>query len=431
MKESEKMSSKYIVRQPMKDAQSNIVGYDIQYYGENYAFGGSTESLSNTADLVAADTVYGFLTQNQDKHFSGSLNFMTFTSTLLVKKTPLLFDVNDLVIQIDDSVLIHPLAMHMVKQYAESNYKIAVNDFQFTPRYMAFMNHIDFIRINIETTVDETVDHLLEIAKSMDKKCIAYGIDTEALYDRVKEKPFFAFEGAFVAKKIATKAHNSEYLKSNFFRLMVAVTQEVPDVDEIEEIISLDATLTYAILKVVNSVYFALRKRVTTVRQAIMTMGLTEMKQWVYLISATNGDVESADDAAQEFLRLSFTRASFCTKLVKHIKGAVLNRQEAYLMGMLSTLNYLIDAPLVEILEEIPISDEIKEALLEKKGKYGAMYALILCYENADWANLDLYANELNIASEVLTTTYFECVEEAERTWREIVSPMEEPALTV
>ncbi len=425
------MSTKYIVRQPMKDAESNIVGYDIQYYGENYAFGSSTESLSNTADLVAADTVYGFLTQNHEKHFSGSLNFMTFTSTLLVKKTPLLFQASELVIQIDDSVLIHPLAMHMVKQYAESGYKIAVNDFQFTPRYMAFMDHIDFIRINVQTTMSETVDHLLDIAKSMDKKCIAYAIENEALYDTVKNKPFFAFEGAYVAKKIATKAHNSEYLKSNFFRLMIAVTQETPDVDEIEEIISLDATLTYAILKVVNSVYFALRKRVTTVRQAIMTMGLSEMKQWVYLISATNGDAESADAASQEFLRLSFTRASFCSKLVKHVKGASLSRQEAYLMGMLSTLNYLIDAPLVEILEEVPVSQEIKDALLEQKGKYGIMYALVLCYENADWTNLDNLAQALNIPSDILTTTYFDCVEESQRIWNEIVSPMEETALTV
>ena len=88
-----------------------------------------------------------------------------------------------------------------------------------------------------------------------------------------------------MAEKLRTKTHSSGYLQSNFFRLMVAVTRDEPDVEEIEQIISVDATLTYGLLKMANSCYFALRHKVATVRQAIMTMGLSELKQWVYLLS--------------------------------------------------------------------------------------------------------------------------------------------------
>ncbi len=423
------MSSKYIVRIPIKDVNKKTVGYEVQYHGENNAYGAS-DGQSSPSDFVAADTIYGFLTQNTDKHFKGSLNFMTFTSALLVKKTPMLFSPNDLVIQINDSVLIHPLAMHMVKQYSKNGYKIAVNEFEFTQRYMSIIGDIDYICLNVKETSEETIDHILETAKSMNKKCIACEVDTQALYDAVKDKNFYAFKGTHVAKQIATKAQKGEYLKTNFFRLMVAVTKDEPVIEEIEEIISVDATLTYGILKMVNSVHFALRKRVTNVRQAIMTIGLNEMKQWVYLLSATNGDTE-ADEATQEFLRLSFMRASFCSRLVDNVTQAKIKRSDAYLMGMLSTLNYLIDLPLIEILDEIPIAQELKDALLEKKGLGGMLYELVLCYEQASWQRIDELAQELKIPTDMLTNIYFLCIEESERTWKDITSPMEEPTLTV
>ena len=109
------MESKYIVRRPIKDREKKIIGYEIVYHGENMAYG-SEEPGQNANDFAVADTVYSFLTQNAEKSLKGSLNFMTFNTTLLMKKAPRLFEKESLVIQIDDSVIIHPLAMHFVQQ---------------------------------------------------------------------------------------------------------------------------------------------------------------------------------------------------------------------------------------------------------------------------------------------------------------------------
>ncbi|MFQ7450413.1 MAG: hypothetical protein ACLRNQ_02085 [Flavonifractor plautii] len=81
------MSSKYIVRQPIKDQANKIIGYEIQYHGENQAFGDNGKNVREN-DFAAADTIYNFLTMNTDKPLRGSLNFMTFTTTLLMKKRP-------------------------------------------------------------------------------------------------------------------------------------------------------------------------------------------------------------------------------------------------------------------------------------------------------------------------------------------------------
>lgn len=414
------MGNKYIVRQPIKNAENKIIGYEIQYHGENQAFSGGDTAASN--DFAAADTIYNFLTQNTDKLLRGSLNFMTFTTTLLMKKTPRLFDKDELVIQIDDSVIIHPLAMRMVQQYAKDGYQVAVNEFQFAPRYLGILDGIDYIKLNFQSTPELSLKNIIEIAHSMKKKCIAVGIDREELYQKAVKLGVDALEGTYVAEKLTTRAHSSGYLQSNFFRLMVAVTRDEPDVEEIEHIISIDATLTYGLLKMANSCYFAMRHRVTTVRQAIMTMGLNELKQWVYLLSASNAE-NQMEEGAEEFLRMSFMRASFCSSLMNYAKDMPISKPDAYLMGMFSTLNYLIDAPLEEILEQVPLRQEAKEALLHHTGRCGMLYDLALCYERADWGRIDELAEGLGIPTNLLTSLYFNCMEEVNRVWSEMTRP--------
>ncbi len=414
------MANKYIVRRPIKDTESRVIGYEILYHGENELYGESEPEKKDAKvnEFAVADTINSFLTQNTER-FKGSLNFMTFTTTLLLKKVPRLFDKKDLVIQIDDSVIIHPLAMHFVQMYKKEGYRVAVNDFQFAPRYVSLIDDIDFIKLNFQTMNDVSLRNLIEIASGMGKHCIAYGLDTEELYEKARSFGITEFEGEAVAERLASKAHDTSYLKSTFFQLLISVTKEEPDIDEIERIISMDAALTYALLRLANTVHFATRSRTTTIHQAIMNIGITQLQQWIYLLCASNADGE-VDPFFEEFLKISFMRANFCSSLLGYTKSVPISKNEAYLMGMFSTLDYLIDAPLEETLAELPISQDVKDALLSWSGPAGALYALMLSYEGADWEKVNKLSEMLGIAPNILTTLYFECMEQANQVWENV-----------
>ncbi len=416
------MRERYIVRQPIKNTQNQIVAYEILYYGENQAYGNSDESGAN--EFAVADTVYSFLMQNMEKSLKDTVHFMTFTTTLLMKKTPALFPKDNLIIQIDDSVVIHPLALRFVQQYARDGYKIAVNEFQFAPRYLSLIDYIDYIKLNFRTTNERTITNIIDLARSMNKKVIATEIGDEELYKKAIDVGVDGLEGPYVAKKLATKAHSSGYMQSNFFRLMVAVVREEPDMEEIEQIISMDATLSYGLLRVANTAYFTTKHKVTTIRQAIVTLGIAQLKQWIYLLSTTNANNE-IDESAEEFLKMSFMRASFCSELMNYVKDLPITRSEAYLMGMFSTLNYLIDAPLEEILSTVPIADEIKNAILKREGRCGELFNLVLSYEQADWNQITVQAQSLGVPAYTLTNIYFNCTESVNETWKQICSPAE------
>lgn len=415
------MRERYIVRQPIKNGQNQIVAYEILYYGENQAYGNNDEGSN---EFAVADTVYSFLMQNVEKSLKDAVHFMTFTTTLLMKKTPTLFQKEKLVIQIDDSVVIHPLALRFVQQYARDGYKIAVNEFQFAPRYLSLIDYIDYIKLNIKDMSAASVENIVNLAKSMNKKVIAINIDSEELHTTALRLGVDAMEGPYVAKQMETKAHSSGYLQSNFFRLMVAVVQEDPDMEEIERIIAMDATLTYGLLRVANSAYFTTNK-VTSIRQAIVTLGIAQLKQWIYLLSAANTEKE-IDNSAEEFLKVSFMRANFCSELMNYVKNMPISRSDAYLMGMFSTLDYLIDAPMEEILATVPMPQEVKDALLKREGRCGELFDLVLSYEQADWSQITLRAESLGIPAYTLTNIYFNCTESVNATWQQITQPVPE-----
>ena len=408
-------ANRYVVRQPIKNLHGEVLGYEIRYTGENAGYAGE-----NGQDFIAADAIYNFLTQTTDKSLSGGLNFMTFTVNLLMKHTPRLFRPEDLVIQIDDNVIIHPLAMRFVEKYSEAGYKVAVNEFQFLPRYVSKLDRFDYIRINFRTTTDSAIRNIVEMAHEMGKQCVATNIDTEELYQKAHMMEADLMEGRYVAEKMFTAVHSSSYLKSNFFRLLVAITRDEPEMDEIEQIISMDATLTYSLLRIVNSAYFALRNRATEVHQAVTILGLTQLRQWIYLMGCTkeNGELDASNE---EMLKLSFTRGTFASEPHKDVKKLPINRNDAYLMGMFSTLHHLIAAPLEEILEEIPVAQEVKDALIRHEGICGQLYDLMLDYERADWAEINRLGEELGLPMDRLPTIYFQCLDEVNTLWQQIM----------
>ena len=406
--------TKYIVRQPIKDLQGGVLGYEIRYAGEDAGFNGE-----NGQDFAAAETIYNFLTQASDTTLKGALNFMTFTTNLLMKQTPKLFAPEELVIVVGESVIIHPLAMRFVERYRQEGYSVAVKDFQFAPRFISNLRQFDYVMVDLRHAEDAGVRRLAEMVHNMGKKCVATGVDTEELYQKAFILGADAMCGRYAAEQMFTAVHSANYLQSNFFRLLVAITKDEPEVEEIEQIISMDASLTYSLLRIVNSAYFALRNRATSVHQAVTILGLGQLRQWIYLMGCRDEKGE-LDENQEEMLKLSFTRANFASELMRYAKNMPVGRSDAYLMGMFSTLQFLIAAPLEDILSVVAVSIDEKDALINHEGRCGLLYDLILAYERADWATINRIGEELGLPMDRLPEIYFQCLDDVNNIWRQL-----------
>ena len=398
----------YIVRQALMDSNQKTFGYEILYADSSFA-------ETQTDDSTAANAIENFLSSmNSEKFLSGKVAFLTFTQSLLEKNIPKMFETSKLVIQIEDSLITNPMSHSYITKLKQSGYKIAVIDFEFAPRFFGILDIVDYIKINFARE-DPSLENLVKIGMSFGKKVIAYNVETAEQYERAKALGCSYFQGSYLAQKTSSTVKKANHLQSNFFLLMIAVTRDEPDIDEIEEIISRDVSLTYSLLKLVNSAYFALRNRARSVKQALVILGLGQLKQWIYLLS-----FKQDDGAQEELVKLSFLRAMFASELVVLAHDMPISRSEGYLLGMFSTLDKLMDISLDEALEQLPISDEIKNGLLKGEGKAGTLLSLVLSYEKADWRNMSTAAEELGIPSSLIAQKYFECVENVNDIWNSL-----------
>ncbi len=406
----------YIVRQPILDEKQDVLGYEILYQEK------MSNSQNENSDVKAASAIENFLIQfDSDRFLDGKMAFINFTPNLLLRNIPKIFSPQKLVIQIDDDTIINPSAQSQVYEYKKKGYSIAINGFEFALRYFSILDVVDIIKVNLSGN-KESLSNIVNIGKSFNKDIIAYNVNDEETFNLARELGFTYMQGSYVAEVLPTTVHKLNHMQSNFFQLMVAVTKDEPNVDEIETIISRDVSLTFSLLKLVNSAYFALRHRAKSVKQALVILGLGQLKQWIYLLSFKQDD----GSMPEELIRISFLRANFCAELLHFAKDMPISKSEAYLIGMFSTLGSLMEVSLEEALTEISVSDEIKLALTKQEGRCGILYMLILAYEKADWKNMTIYADQLGIPMNIITQKYFECVEYVNTIWNDLTRTNEE-----
>lgn len=405
-----------VVRQAIKDLRTDsIVGYELLIQTDR-------DSLYNpSTDSVAANAMISFLSENSERIFKEKKTFMSFTPTLLFRNTPKIFDKEKIVIQIDDSIVVHSLAEIIINKYKDEGYHFAIDDFQFTPKYFSMLEYVDYIRVDISGKMDPTqrrsLTNVVEMAHGFQKEFIATGVNSREVYDFAKELEVDYVEGNYIATTTRTKTSKMDFMQGNLYQLIIEITKDEPDIDVLEDIVRRDASLTYALLKMANSAYFAVHQETTSIRQAIVRVGISQLKQWIYLLSFETND----DSSSEEMLKTSFMRANFASVLVKKLKKFDINSTDAYLLGMFSTLEYMIDAPMEDILAEIPIVDAVKSALISREGKAGRLYELILGYERAEWSEIKVIADELGIKTSDLAQIYMECVEEVNDIWENVV----------
>ncbi|MCL1804954.1 MAG: HDOD domain-containing protein [Clostridiales bacterium] len=403
----------YIARQPIMDKDEKVVAYEILYHQDS-------STLYNQRDYRVANAIAKFFTQIDNSNFlEGKDAFLTFTPNLLMQNIPRIFVEDKLVIQIEDNVLVHPVAQMIIQRYKKQGYRLALSDFEFNNRYFNILSSISILKVDFSNPESDNIATSVSIAKRFNKQVAAYNVNSPEARKKAMELGCDYMQGDSIANMVSSKVRETGHLESNFFRLMVSITRDEPDMQEIASIIELDVTLTYSLLKMVNSAYFALANSVQDVQQALTILGLGQLKQWVYLLSF-NSDSGGISD---ELIKISFQRANFCQEMGSLVKNFPLSRSESYLMGMFSTLGTLLDVKIEEALNQLPVSDAMKEGLINKEGMPGDLFNLVICYERGEWNKMNRFAERLEIPVSMIAQKYFEVVEYVNEMWNELMRP--------
>jgi EAL and modified HD-GYP domain-containing signal transduction protein len=240
------------------------------------------------------------------------------------------------------------------------------------------------------------------------KPLLAVDVDTEDDFLNALRLGCELFQGRFYVQPKLGAGQEMPAFRLNLMRLLVAVHNPVLDYNRLDKLVSTDVTLAYKLLRYINSPYFGVRTEVKSVRQAFSLLGEKPLRNWISLVAMS----ASAQDKPDELVVLSLVRALFFSRTAE-MAGLDYLAEEAFLTGLFSLLDAFFDKPLAEILETIPVTREIKDALLHRSGILGALSSLTLAYEKGKWDEVGKGLAQLGADKFELLPAYQKSLEEA------------------
>ena len=255
--------------------------------------------------------------------------------------------------------------------------KLAVSEFvNFAP----VLSLVDYVFLNNKKIAIDKAKIFFEKLYP-NAKLIAGNIETQEIFDGLKDAGYDLFEGEFYRIPITAGEHDIAAVKVTYLQLLKVANNPDFELQKAADVIGHDPALTISLLKMVNRVVKT--AEITTIRHAAAMLGQKELKKWIN----TAVTEELYSDKPSEVTRLSLLRARFAENLAG-IFGLKMQSEELFLMGLFSVLDVILEKPMDEALSMIQVSKPIREALVNKSGKLAPVYDFILHYESADWSEI-------------------------------------------
>lgn len=391
----------FLARQPIFDSKQVVYAYEILYRsGATNTFDGIDGDQASISVMFNTFQIFGI-----DNLTNGKPVFINFTENLLNGEIATLFPKELLVVEILENVAPKEEIIENSKSLKDIGYKIALDDFVYSEEYEGLIELADIIKIDFLNSSKEEIEKVSKDLKVRNIKLLAEKVETREEFEYAKELGFTLFQGYFFSKPEIVRSKKLQPVKSTALQLINEVNKEEIDFDKMDTIISRDLSITYNLLKIVNSGAFGFRYRIKSVRHALVALGEKEIKKWIYLVILS----DMGQNRPDELTRLSLIRARFAELFA--LKTKFNNEsEEMFLLGLFSLLNVMLNIPMEEVLDNIKASDKIRQALIDGSGETGTIYKMIIAYEKGNWDEVLLYANELEIDYKIVATCYMEAL---------------------
>lgn len=376
----------FVARQPIFDKRLNVFAYELLFRaGEEDIFDQSNGDQATSKVITSSLFIIGLKTLTE-----GKMAFVNFTQNLLLSEAATLLPHDRIAVEILETVQPDEAIVNACQKLKNLGYILALDDFKMRWSHHPLMRLVDIIKIDFQGTTDREFNRIKKRINPARTKFLAEKVETQDEFHRALQMGYTYFQGYFFCKPFTLSGHDIPVYKITYLKILREVSKPDPSFDEIERIIKGDVSFSYKLLRGINSVAFGLRTKVTSIKHALVLMGMREVKRWISLIALQG----LGEDKPPELVELSVIRAKFAELLAAKI-GQSDRASDLFLMGLFSMIDAIIDRPMAELLEELPISDDIKAALLGEGGPLAKVYELVVANEKGEWDKFPALSAEL------------------------------------
>ncbi|WP_338754602.1 EAL and HDOD domain-containing protein [Bacillus sp. FJAT-52991] len=392
----------YVARQPIFNRKEETVAYELLYRNQK------GQVLANVTD---GDTATMELLKNSllnigiDRLSEGKMLFINFTENLLLIDPPAFLERDKIVIEILEDVESSERLIQSCRKLRKKGYTLALDDYVLHERNKELVPLANIIKVDFLQTPRFERQRMMKELKQYNLLWLAEKVETREQLQQAMEEGFSLFQGFFFAKPALLSADSIPEFSNNYLVILNEVAAPLPSIQNIARLIEGDLSLSYQLLKLLNKTAFIQREKVKTIHQAIMLIGLEELKKWILFIMINT----NKQTCSEEIMRTSLVRAKTLEQLARNYFPDQPTSQ-LFLLGMLSMIDALLGKPMESILPELPIDTEIKEALLLKENHFSKALLLIRSLEEANWPSASDFCSQLQIEEDILFTSYNQAI---------------------
>lgn len=396
------MTEIYFARQPIYNRDFQIEGYELFY--RQTAGAESAEFLD--AEIATSQIVLNTVTEVGLEQIVGPHKaFINIARDFVVGGYLQMFASPQLVYEIAGSIVVDEPLLQALRQLREEGYHFVLDDYTDNEAYQALLEIADRVKIDMLTTSEQEVRRLVPLLRQGGVRLMAERIETQEVQDLCQSLKFDFYQGYHFSQPKMLKFGG--VVPANqlvVLQLVAKLHQPEIDLKAIEALIRQDVSLSYKLLRYINSAYFNLPRRIDSIQRAIVLLGTRNVRIWATLLSLANLDQHRSD-----LITVALERAKMCELLAEAM--GIPQKESGYTVGLLSVLDAITQAPMDLVLKSLPLEDEINDALLHHRGPLGRILACTLAYERCDWSSLDM----LNLDPATINDAYMTALAEAYR----------------
>ena len=392
----------YVARQAILDREKDLFSYELLFRdGEKNCFPDISPDEATSRILTNNHLDLGLQAITGDK-----LAFINFHQDTLLHRFPTSLDPTRVVIEIVETVAITPELIEACISLKKMGYQLALDDFEFNAKWEPLLVLADIVKIDIDLCNQTKMRASIDKLKQLHIKLVAEKIETEAQFEEYKALGFDYFQGYFFARPEIVKQKCLPTNKLPLLELIAVSAAAEFDFAKVNEIISKDVSLSYKLLRFINNPSIDKNNKIISLKHAITYMGENEVKKFIALVALAN----LGADKTFELLHLSLVRAKFC-ELLGTAKKRSVNPPTGFLVGLFSLLDALLDEVMPNIVNRLPIDDELKQALCGQPGELNHYLMLTKAYETADWTGVENFTAILQLDASQVQDFYFQSLD--------------------
>ena len=393
----------FVARQPILTKKEEIYAYELLYRNNEINYFPQVDGDKATADVI----INSFLNIGIDQLSNGKPCFINFTEKLLKLKLPTFFRPREIVVEILETVVLGPDLIAICRELKDMEYQIALDDFilnERNPYLEELLKYIDIIKVDFQNSTPAMRKKIETLAFQKKIQLLAEKIETREEFKSAVNAGYHYFQGYFFSKPVILTTKDIPSYFYSYYEIINHLSSPEPRIDTITKLIEKDISLSYKLLKLINSPAYRPKQKINSIRQAIVLLGLIEIQKWIYVL-AVRETPGANQEPSKEMVAMSLTRAKMGELIAVYLHN-IAGAPSFFMTGMFSMMDSLLNMPMNDVLVDLPLQEDICEALKGKNNELKLVLDLSLAIEKGDWEAASLLCIQLNIPEDIAFRFY-------------------------